>query len=143
MFKINQQLLLNGSRIVLSWKIEPSNGVLILWLPVSKYFWKNYTFVKSQGHINVIFSGTLFKSKLKKISFSGIRTIGNIDQIIENFHFSNVNSPILEGVCANDFANSKNKLTSFKFNVKGLNNSFKNVNIETNSNQFSFKNIED
>ena len=84
MFYIDQQRLLHGSRIILNWHLKQEKGIFILWIPISRFFWNNYSLVKNEGNIEMLFSGPVFKAKIKIILFFNFKTVREISEKTRN-----------------------------------------------------------
>ncbi len=143
MFYINQQLLLHGSKVTIIWSLSPVKGVLVLWIPVSRYFWKNYFLVKNEGRFELIFSGKKFNAKIKSYSLTGIKTNLEINQEINLVNVQNLElrRPIINSFKYRAFISSNIEISERKLNIGGYNNKLLKCNIKSNSNLINIKNI--
>ena len=141
MFYINQQLLLHGSKVTINWSLSPVKGVLVLWIPVSRYFWKNYFLVKNEGRLELIFSGKKFNAKIKSYSLTGIKTNLEINQEINLVNVQNLElrRPIINSFKYRAFISSNIEISERKLNIGGYNNKLLKCNIKSNS--INIKNI--
>ena len=141
MFYINQQLLLHGSKVTINWSLSPVKGVLVLWIPVSRYFWKNYFLVKNEGRFELIFSGKKFNAKIKSYSLTGIKTNLEINQEINLVNVQNLElrRPIINSFKYRAFISSNIEISERKLNIGGYNNKLLKCNIKSNS--INIKNI--
>ena len=124
MFYINQQLLLHGSKVTINWSLSPVKGVLVLWIPVSRYFWKNYFLVKNEGRFELIFSGKKINAKIKSYSLTGIKTNLEINQEINLVNVQNLElrRPIINSFKYIAFISSNIEISERKLNIGGHNN---------------------
>lgn len=143
MFYINQQLLLHGSKVTINWSLSPVKGVLVLWIPVSRYFWKNYFLVKNEGRFELIFSGKKFNAKIKSYSLTGIKTNLEINQEINLVNVQNLElrRPIINSFKYRAFISSNIEISERKLNIGGHNNKLLKCNVKSNSNLINIKNI--
>jgi hypothetical protein len=141
MFYINQQLLLHGSKVTINWSLSPVKGVLVLWIPVSRYFWKNYFLVKNEGRFELIFSGKKFNAKIKSYSLTGIKTNLEINQEINLVNVQNLElrRPIIKSFKYRDFISSNIEISERKLSIGGYNNKLLKCNVKSNS--INIKNI--
>ena len=138
MFYIDQQRLLHGSRIILNWHLKQEKGIFILWIPISRFFWNNYSLVKNEGHIEILFSGPVFTAKIKRISFFNFKTVREISEKTRNIIVKkiDVNAPIISTGKYSACEISFNKLS-----VNHLNSNISQKAAVVNSIPISIKNL--
>ncbi len=138
MFYIDQQRLLHGSRMILNWHLKQEKGIFILWIPISRFFWNNYSLVKNEGHIEMLFSGPVFTAKIKRISFFNFKTVREISEKTRNILVRNldVNAPIISTGQCSSLEISYNKLY-----VNRLNSNVSQKAAVVNSIPISIKNL--
>ena len=139
MFYIDQQRVLHGSKIILNWQLKQERGIFLLWIPISRFFWNNYSLIKKEGHIELLFSGPVFTAKIKKVSFFQLKPFREISDKTRNIIVRNldVNTPIL----TSDSSTSVLEISHNKLFVNGLNSNFKQKEAKVNSKPFSIKNL--
>lgn len=94
MLTINNQFIIHGCPITLNWSLSNEKKRLFLWTPVSIFFWKNYTPIPAEGHMDVIANKKVLRAKTKELSLFGFKTIDSLSVPVNQLKLKNVDSKI-------------------------------------------------
>ena len=78
MLTINNLFIIHGCPITLNWSISKEKKRLFLWTPVSLLFWKNYTPIPAEGHMDLIANKKVLMAKTKELTLFGFKTIESL-----------------------------------------------------------------
>ena len=94
MLTINNQFIIHGCPITLNWSISNEKKRLFLWTPVSLLFWKNYTPIPAEGHMDVIANKKVLRAKTKELTLFGFKTIESLSAPVNPLKLKNVDPKI-------------------------------------------------
>lgn len=143
MFKIEDQYIILGSKIEVSWNLDSNLRFLFLWYPISWLPWKNYTSIDAAGNAVLNANRKQIEVKIKQIHIWGFKTLGTINRKAYSLAFKDHQSKVslIESPTLKSYRNHRAEIARLFFNLNSQKINTKSQAIKIKNKKPHIKNI--